>query len=82
MLMWLLTVFPGWLSQIPYILGTSWTMLTRVSAMGQYTLVAMKSSWNIPVPLSPLQDFWLQDAFLSTCWLELRLGRDRAEFGL
>lgn len=41
MLMWLLTVFPGWLSQIPYILGTSWTMLTRASAMGQYTLVAM-----------------------------------------
>lgn len=41
MLMWLLTVPPGWLSQIPYALGASLITLTGTSALGQYTRVAM-----------------------------------------
>lgn len=39
--MWLLTVPPGWLSQIPYALGASLITLTGASALGQYIRVAM-----------------------------------------
>lgn len=69
--MWLLTVPPGWLSQIPYTLGASLITLTGASALGQYIRMAMTALEFFLGPLSLLQDFRLQDAFLSTCWLEL-----------
>lgn len=41
MLIWLLTVPPGWLSHIPYTLGASLITLTGASALGQYIRMAM-----------------------------------------
>lgn len=71
MLMWLLTVPPGWLSQILYALGASLITLTGASALGQYIRVAMTVLDVFLGHLSLLQDVRFQDAFLSACWLEL-----------